>query len=63
MVDCDFCGEPIAPGTGKMFIKKDGVTLRFCSSKCEKNHLKKKYKARQTPWTKLFQSVKKSRKQ
>ena len=62
MVDCDFCGKTITPGTGKMFVKKDGVVFRFCSSKCEKNQIDKQYKARITPWTKLFQSLKRGKK-
>jgi large subunit ribosomal protein L24e len=40
MVDtriCSFCGEAIDPGTGKMFIRKDGTISYFCSSKCENN--------------------------
>lgn len=62
MVECDFCGKEINPGTGKMYVRKDGVVWRFCSSKCQKNHVNKKYKARRTPWTKLFQSIKKGKK-
>jgi len=34
---CSFCGEGIEPGTGKMFVKRDGTIYYFCSSKCEKN--------------------------
>ena len=40
MVDmrtCSFCGEGIEPGTGKMFIRKDGTIFFFCSSKCQNN--------------------------
>jgi large subunit ribosomal protein L24e len=40
MVDmrmCNFCGEAIDPGTGKMFIRKDGAIFYFCSSKCQNN--------------------------
>ncbi|MFB6084071.1 MAG: 50S ribosomal protein L24e [Halorientalis sp.] len=35
--DCDFCGDDIEPGTGTMFVRNDGTTVMFCSSKCEKN--------------------------
>lgn len=62
MVDCDFCGKTITPGTGKLYVKKDGVVFRFCSSKCEKNQVDKKYKARKTPWTNLFRSLQKGKK-
>ncbi|NTW92750.1 MAG: 50S ribosomal protein L24e [Methanoregulaceae archaeon] len=40
MVDqknCSFCGEGIEPGTGKLFVRKDGSIFYFCSSKCENN--------------------------
>jgi len=40
MVDmrkCSFCGESIDPGTGKMFIRRDGTIFYFCSSKCQNN--------------------------
>ncbi|MDY0386477.1 MAG: 50S ribosomal protein L24e [Methanolobus sp.] len=34
---CSFCGEFLEPGTGKLFVKKDGSSYYFCSSKCESN--------------------------
>ncbi|TQD23488.1 50S ribosomal protein L24e [Methanolobus vulcani] len=34
---CSFCGELLEPGTGKLFVKKDGSIYYFCSSKCEGN--------------------------
>ncbi|WMW24828.1 50S ribosomal protein L24e [Methanolobus sediminis] len=34
---CSFCGELLEPGTGKLFVKKDGSTYYFCTSKCESN--------------------------
>ncbi|MFW5865740.1 MAG: 50S ribosomal protein L24e [Nanoarchaeota archaeon] len=61
MVDCDFCGTSITPGTGKMFVRKEGSVLRFCSSKCEKSMNKRKFKARITPWTAEFARIKKQR--
>jgi large subunit ribosomal protein L24e len=35
---CSFCGLQLEPGTGKMFVKKDGTIFYFCSAKCENNH-------------------------
>ncbi|WP_424003948.1 50S ribosomal protein L24e [Haloarcula salina] len=35
--ECDYCGADIEPGTGTMFVHKDGATTHFCSSKCENN--------------------------
>ncbi|ETA69174.1 MAG: large subunit ribosomal protein L24e [Methanolobus sp.] len=34
---CSFCGELLEPGTGKLFVKKDGSSYYFCTSKCESN--------------------------
>ncbi|NYT06049.1 MAG: 50S ribosomal protein L24e [Methanomicrobiales archaeon] len=34
---CSFCGDQVEPGTGKMFVKKDGSVFYFCSSKCQGN--------------------------
>lgn len=62
MVDCSFCGTNINQGTGKMYVKKDGTAFYFCSSKCQNAQVKRKFKARITPWTKLFQTTKKSKK-
>lgn len=51
-LQCTFCGNNIEPGTGKMFVKKDGTVLYFCSSKCEKNSLKLKRLPRKVRWVK-----------
>jgi len=34
---CSFCGNEIEPGTGRMFVKRDGTIRYYCSSKCSKN--------------------------
>jgi len=47
------------PGTGKMYIKKDGKIMYFCSTKCEKNLLKLGRKPRTTRWTAEFHHEKK----
>ncbi len=51
---CSFCGNEIDPGTGKMFIKKDGTIFLFCSSKCQANLLKLGRVPRRTPWTQAY---------
>lgn len=51
MVKCTFCGSELRPGTGKMFVKKDGKLLYFDSRKCEKNMLDLNRKPRETAWT------------
>ncbi len=54
MVVCSFCGSEIKKGSGKIFVKDNGIILNFCSSKCENNMLKLKRDARKFKWTKAF---------
>ncbi|WP_202320123.1 50S ribosomal protein L24e [Archaeoglobus neptunius] len=51
---CSFCGYDIEPGTGKLYVRRDGRVYYFCSGKCEKNMLKLKRKARKLKWTKHY---------
>ena len=51
---CSFCGNEIEPGTGKMFIRKDGTVFLFCSHKCQANMLHLGRVPRWTPWTQAF---------
>ena len=51
---CSFCGNEIEPGTGKMYIKKDGTLFFFCSNKCQKNLLKLKRVPRRVKWTRHY---------
>ncbi len=53
-MNCTFCGKEIKKGTGVIFAKKDGTVSYFCSSKCRKNQLEKKYKPLKTKWTDTF---------
>ena len=50
---CSFCGEKIEPGTGRMYVKRDGSVFNFCSTKCYKNRIKLKRVPRKTRWSKL----------
>lgn len=36
---CSFCAAEIEPGTGTMFVKRDGTVYHFCSSSCRKQQL------------------------
>jgi large subunit ribosomal protein L24e len=47
---CSFCGGQIEPGTGKMFVKRDGTILFFCSTKCQNNQ-KLGRVSRRVAWT------------
>ena len=50
MAKCTFCNDQIEKGTGKIYVKKDGKILNFCSSKCEKNQIKLKRKPMKVKW-------------
>lgn len=51
MVNCSFCTKDIPRGTGKVYVKKDGRVLQFCSNKCEKNMVKLNRKPVKFKWT------------
>jgi large subunit ribosomal protein L24e len=36
---CSFCASEIEPGTGTMYVKRDGTVFHFCSSSCRKQQL------------------------
>src|SRR3972149_5647861 len=48
---CSFWGNGVEPGTGKMFVRRDGTVFFFCSSKCEKNLLDLGRVPRTVRWT------------
>jgi large subunit ribosomal protein L24e len=58
---CSFSGKEIPPGTGKMYVKKDGTILWFASSKAQKNMMKLGRKANKTRWTEDASAAKKAR--
>lgn len=51
---CSFCGKPIEPGTGRMYVKNDGTILWFCSSKCRKSMIILKRDPRKLAWTEKY---------
>lgn len=55
---CSFCGNDIEPGTGRMFIRRDGTVYFFCSSKCRRNLLDLGRTPRWTRWTLTYQRAK-----
>ncbi|WP_423792710.1 50S ribosomal protein L24e [Methanocaldococcus indicus] len=55
---CSFCGYEIEPGTGKVYVEKDGKVLYFCSRKCEKSYFMGR-NPRKLKWTKIYQDMKK----
>ncbi|MBS3135661.1 50S ribosomal protein L24e [Candidatus Woesearchaeota archaeon] len=54
MVKCTFSGEEIEPGTGMIFVTKEGKALYFKNKKCEKSYLKLKRKPITTRWSKRY---------
>jgi len=58
---CTFCGTEIEPGTGRMYIKKDGVVYNFCTSKCFKNMVVLGRVPRRTTWTRYYEHEKEIR--
>jgi large subunit ribosomal protein L24e len=58
---CSFCGREIEPGTGKMYVRRDGSVLYFCSSKCQKNMLELGRDPKNIRWTNAFKEAKKVR--
>lgn len=62
MVNCTFCKQEIERGTGKIFVKKDGKILYFCSNKCEKNMIKLKRKSTNMKWVIKKKKAKEERK-
>jgi len=57
---CSFCKNEIEPGTGRMYVRKDGTVYFFCSTKCQKNMLKLKRVPRTVRWSKFYVKKKQS---
>ncbi len=52
---CTFSGHEIEPGTGMMFVRRDGTVLWFKDSKSRKNMLKLKRNPRRLKWTRRYE--------
>ena len=48
---CSFCAGEIEPGTGSMFVKRDGTVFHFCSSSCRKQQLNLGRVGHRVKWT------------
>ncbi len=62
MVKCSFSGKELAPGTGTMYIKKDGKILYFADKKAEKNMIQLGRKPRKIKWTEQARTEKEGKK-
>lgn len=56
--ECNFCGTDIEPGTGMVYIRRDGAVINFCSKKCRVNMVKLKRVPRKTRWTREYHNLK-----
>tara|TARA_B100002052_G_C15708535_1_gene518446 strand:+ start:140 stop:331 length:192 start_codon:yes stop_codon:yes gene_type:complete len=52
---CSFTHEEIEPGTGMMYVKRDGSVMWFRDSKVRKNALKLKRNPRRLKWTRRYE--------
>ncbi len=55
---CSFCGKEIEPGTGKMYVTRDGKVYHFCSNKCYKNMIELGRVPRKVKWTAAYKKEK-----
>lgn len=58
MTSCSFCGGEVTPGTGKMYIKRDGTVLHFCKAKCQRNQVGLGRVNRHVGWTAAYSAHK-----
>ena len=58
MTNCTFCGSAIEPGTGKMYIKRDGTVHHFDSAKCQRNMVGLGRVNRHVKWTQAAANAK-----
>ena len=59
--NCNFCGNSIEPGTGKMYIRTDGSVFYFDRHKCFVNFVELKRIPRETQWSLLSSGASKWR--
>jgi large subunit ribosomal protein L24e len=51
---CSFCAEEIEPGTGTMYVKRDGTIFNFCSASCRKQQLQLHRVGQRFKWTRAY---------
>ena len=51
---CSFSGDEIEPGTGMMFVRRDGSIMWFKNSKARKNMVKLRRNSRKVKGTRHF---------
>ena len=53
-MNCTFCGSEVVPGTGKMYVRRDGTVYHFCKAKCQRNMVGMGRVNRHVGWTKAY---------
>jgi large subunit ribosomal protein L24e len=48
---CSFCAGEVEPGTGTMFVKRDGSVFYFCTSSCRKQQMNLGRVGHRLKWT------------
>ena len=51
---CSFSGDEIEPGTGTMYVRRNGSILWFKNSKARKNMVHLKRNSRRVKWTRHY---------
>lgn len=59
---CAFSGEPIEPGTGLMYVKKNGEVLHYKTRKCFSEHQHLGRVNRYVKWTRVAHELKAEKK-
>ncbi len=59
---CSFSGEDIEPGSGLLYVKRNGEVYHYKSRKCFREHQRLKRVPRYVRWTKQAQALKAERK-
>ncbi|MEM3852537.1 MAG: 50S ribosomal protein L24e [Methanomassiliicoccales archaeon] len=49
--NCNFCGNEIEPGTGRMYVRVDGSVFFFDRHKCYSNFVRLRRIPREVRWT------------
>lgn len=57
--NCNFCGNAIEPGTGRMYIRTDGTVFYFDRHKCFVNFVNLKRIPQDTRWSTISRTASK----
>lgn len=55
--NCNFCGNSIEPGTGRMYVRVDGTVFYFDSHKCYENFVSLGRVPQDTKWSSLSRNA------